>query len=155
MSDQSNPKQGQDGVSMPAPRTPDPNESYSPKILLREKSGDDRRDSTRRSYFVGVHIAADAEATFGLTGNISAGGLFVVAEDPPPLSSMVELEFLLDDASTLVVEGEVRWVRRNWDKDERRPPGFGVEFTELDPIQHQQLAALLDELDSSTEAPDS
>ncbi len=151
MSDQGKSNQTPDGgVTMPASRTPDSMENYSPKILLREKAADDRRDSERRAYYVGVHIATDAEATFGLSGNISAGGLFVVAEDPPPLSSTVELDFLLDDIGTsLVVEGEVRWVRQQWDRENSRPPGFGVEFVELNPIQREVLADLLEDLDAS------
>lgn len=133
---------------MPDSRTPDALQSHSPKILLRKKANDDRRGAPRHAYYVGVHIAADAEVSFGLSGNISAGGLFVVAEDPPPLGSRVELDFLLRDTVTsLIVEGEIRWVRQVWDRETNQPPGFGVEFDDLNPIQREALAELLDELE--------
>ncbi|QDG52988.1 hypothetical protein FIV42_20230 [Persicimonas caeni] len=153
MSDQEKPAEPRDDrVTLPASRTPDALESYSPQILLRQKADDDRRGSERRAYYVGVHIATDAEATFGLSGNISAGGIFVVAEDPPPLGSRVELDFLLENTDTsLVVEGEVRWVRGQWDRQEGHPPGFGVEFDALNPIQREVLDEMLDKLDISSE----
>ena len=149
MSDRGKPGVPQDGgVEMPSSATPDATESYSPKILLRSKPADDRRDCARRSYYVGVHIAGDAEVSFGLSGNISEGGIFVVTRDPPPLSARVELEFLLKDTSaSLIVEGEVRWVRRQWTEEEALPPGFGVEFDELKSTQRDVLAKLLAELD--------
>ncbi len=148
MTDRSDPEPSAKAVNMPASSAPDAGESYSPRILLREKTDEERRESTRREYFVGVHIATEREAAFGLSGNISSGGIFVVAEDPPSLGSRVELEFLLDDATSLRVEGEVRWVRRQWDQQERRPPGFGVEFDDLDAAQRDQLAELLEALDA-------
>lgn len=151
MTDQAEPDSPDDGVNMPASRTPDADGAYSPKILLREKTGEDRRESERRSYYVGVHIATDREAAFGLSGNISSGGLFVVTEDPPGLGSRLELEFLVEGTATLVVHGEVRWVRRQWDRQENRPPGFGVEFDALEADQQAELEALLATLDAAHE----
>jgi Tfp pilus assembly protein PilZ len=170
MTEEGTPDDSAKGVTLPFPRTPQGNDSYSPKIFLREKlddDGDDRREEPRRTYYVGVHLQTQDAEGFGLTGNISSSGLFVVAEDPPPLGSQVTLDFLLaddpelpDSTDSLVVDGEVRWVRppsddQPSDDQDPRPPGFGVEFASLDPIQHQRLAELLDQLDTPADVESS
>ena len=180
MTNEGAPDDSAKGVTMPFPRTPEGHDSYSPKIFLREKlddEGDDRREEPRRTYYVGVHLETHDDQRFGLTGNISSGGLFVVAENPPPLGSRVTLDFLLaddpelpDSTDSLVVDGEVRWVRQPSDdqpsddqpsdaspSDEQapQPPGFGVEFDPLDPIQQQRLAELLDQLDAPVDVESS
>jgi uncharacterized protein (TIGR02266 family) len=156
MTDHGTPENPPTGVTLPASNTPDAYENYSPKIFLRQKvadGDDDRRNELRRTYYVGVHIETQIEERFGLTGNISSGGLFVVAENPPPLGSEIALDFLLsDDTASLIVEGVVRWVRQDWDDEGKRPPGFGVEFDEFPPAQRQLLADLLDELDAPSSA---
>lgn len=147
MSDGKNAPESDQSVEMPVSAAPDADTSHSPQILLREKADEDRRGSKRRSYYVGVHVATDREEVFGLTGNISAGGLHVVTDDLPSLGDVVELDFLLEGDETLVVRGEVRWVRPEWDREAHKPPGFGVEFGEFDATEKDRLARLLDSLD--------
>lgn len=57
--------------------------------------------------------------------DLSAGGAFVRATEPPPVATEVELSITSPGGDTLVAVGTVAWLRQGKD------PGFGVEFAEL------------------------
>jgi hypothetical protein len=59
--------------------------------------------------------------------NLSLGGLFVKADEAPPLGTPISLELGAAGRYLGFAEGEVAWVRTRGDR------GFGVRFTQLKP----------------------
>jgi uncharacterized protein (TIGR02266 family) len=84
-----------------------------------------------------VAVSQNGSGQNGVTADISVGGLYVAADQSLPRESAVDLAFSLpgDDASqSIVAKGRVVW--ENGSTDQKKayyPPGFGVEFTEIDP----------------------
>ena len=75
----------------------------------------------------------DAEGQLlGFAKNISAGGLFISAKDPPAVGSVFKLKFKLPGGETTVAcQGEVVW-RRERDPYSAYDSGMGVRFVNLD-----------------------
>jgi len=71
----------------------------------------------------------------GRVSDLSMGGAFVEASDPPFEGAQVYLTFTAPSAwDPLELPAEVRW---------RKPGGFGVRFRELTAAQAQALHALV------------
>jgi len=77
-----------------------------------------------------------------LTRDICMGGVFIITSHRVSLRSSIDLEisFELDD-SVLHCRGRIAWI--NAGQVETCPPGFGVEFVEVD---KQTLGRLLHDL---------
>ena len=78
-----------------------------------------------------------------LTRDICAGGVFIITSHRLPLDSPIDLEisFGVDDP-VIHCRGRVAWI--NMGQVETFPPGFGVEFVEVD---EQMIEQLLNDLD--------
>ena len=63
--------------------------------------------------------------------NLSPGGMFIRADSAPEKGSLVFLQFSLEDGSQLI-EGVAEVVRTVAPGGEE-PPGFGVQFREMNP----------------------
>jgi uncharacterized protein (TIGR02266 family) len=64
--------------------------------------------------------------------NISAGGVFLLADKPLAPETKVELELLLPDLKEPVkASGEVVWNQR------QDPSGFAVKFTEISEVSRE------------------
>ena len=85
----------------------------------------------RRRYFIdGVSCRIGPEAVPVV--NLSPGGLFASAQDPPTPGEAVELELLLPEAP-IKMHGTVRWINDGAStNDGRLPMGYGVQLTDLD-----------------------
>jgi hypothetical protein len=71
----------------------------------------------------------------GRVSDLSIGGAFVEASDPPMEGARLWLTFSTPTAwDPLELPAEVRW---------RKPSGFGVQFSALTPTQAQALHALV------------
>jgi len=58
--------------------------------------------------------------------NLSSGGMFLLAEEPLPEETKLNLELFLPLVSTPVrIKGEVVWQKR------QEPSGFAIKFTEI------------------------
>jgi uncharacterized protein (TIGR02266 family) len=80
----------------------------------------------------------------GVTGNLGEGGIFVHAPAPFPSGSRLRIRIDLGAAEgggPVELEGRVTWVRRQGD---RRLPGYGVRFTQIDPADRDRIRRLLD-----------
>ena len=81
-----------------------------------------------------IDLGKGSEHNFytGLTNNISEGGVFI--STPQVLDIGTKIKFPLNLPGMMegeIVEGEVRWVRREGRSDENVPPGVGIQFTKL------------------------
>ena len=87
----------------------------------------------RVPYYSQVTIRDDKDLFYGMTGDISSGGLFVATFDRLPEEGEIRLSFTLPDDKTTIVEtsGRVVWMNSKDRPVSRLPEGFGVEFTSI------------------------
>ena len=85
-----------------------------------------------RRRHVRVEVAAAARVNWGdrsetyQTSNISAGGVFLLADSLPEAEHEIELDLFLPQVHAPVrAKGEVVWFRR------QEPSGFAVKFTKI------------------------
>lgn len=75
--------------------------------------------------------------------NVSLGGLFVDADHPPPVGTLVKLELRLtsgdDEPETILVSGLVRW-RQRWSQ----PRGMGIEFIDFEGLGERDFKEWLE-----------
>jgi two-component system cell cycle response regulator DivK len=89
-----------------------------------------------------VTIQDRDDVYYGMTGDISVGGLFVATFDRLPEKGEIRLSFVLqkEDPALFEVKGQVVWV--NSKKSPVRsniPEGFGLEFTNLSGAERSAL----------------
>jgi uncharacterized protein (TIGR02266 family) len=79
---------------------------------------------------VSVVFGLGGEQVTAETRNVGLGGVFVATLEPPSVGQRVSLHLSLPDwDESLVVAGEVRWVRGADDnRDPEGIPGMGVKF---------------------------
>ncbi len=72
-----------------------------------------------------------------MVDDLSVGGAFVRAEQPPGVGDEVELAISVPNGETLATKGSVAWIRHG------KNPGFGVEFADLHGDTGRRLRGLL------------
>lgn len=98
---------------------------------------DFERRRRRFTYSIDVEFLKDGEPRYGVTADISKGGLFIaVANDSMP-DDPVDLMFSLPKGGKdilVAARGRVAWENKNSErKKPDYPPGVGIEFTDIDP----------------------
>ena len=72
--------------------------------------------------------------------NISAGGLFIVTQNPKPIGTKLSFEFSVrDGAPSVIGKGIVRWVESDLSKTQ----GMGIQFLELNEEGKKELMEVL------------
>ena len=94
-------------------------------------------------FFQGVRLP-------GIVRNVSTRGVYVELSELPPADSRVVLTFsLAGDRTYIACEGRVRWLNPPSSfegcsvPNSNLPPGCGVEFLRLDPLDRQRIDALV------------
>ena len=65
-------------------------------------------------------------------GNLGAGGLFIKTTQSLPVGTPLNLEFNLPDSDHIIkTKGKVVWTRSNETSDEKKPPGMGIQFIDI------------------------
>ena len=92
----------------------------------------------RVPYYSQVTIRDDNDLFYGMTGDISSGGLFVATFDRLPEEGEIRLSFTLPDEKTTIVEtsGRVVWLNSKNRPVSPLPEGFGVEFTSISHVEY-------------------
>jgi c-di-GMP-binding flagellar brake protein YcgR len=86
----------------------------------------ERRRYDRASIRVGVRVKTEDGFKHYSSDNLSAGGVFLLAQDSPEEESVLEMELFIPSVSLPVrAKGEVVWRQR------QEPRGFAVKFTEI------------------------
>lgn len=95
----------------------------------------------RAPYYSQVTIRDDGDVYYGMTGDISGGGLFVATFDKLPAEGEVRLSFTLPDDKTTLVEkrGRVVWLNSKNHPVSPLPEGFGVEFMSVSREEYQAI----------------
>ncbi len=76
----------------------------------------------------------------GMTLDICPGGVFIITSAMVPPKSRIRLELRIDHGTPLICHGEVIWINKG--QVDHYPPGFGVQFIDL---EESALAILLAE----------
>jgi uncharacterized protein (TIGR02266 family) len=93
---------------------------------MSEFPSDDRRRHPRVPVGIIVRIESPDGARRFYSKDISAGGVFLLAEDPLLEETRVELEMYLPLVNSPVrAKGEVVWKQR------QGPSGFAIQFTDI------------------------
>jgi hypothetical protein len=101
-----------------------------------------QRASRRRLASTLVQFRAQGRADFGLSYNVSAGGLYVRTLAPPG-SGKIELSVEVGRGPATQLLGEVAWSRAlSYDGTATVPPGFGVKIVEASEAARVALASL-------------
>jgi uncharacterized protein (TIGR02266 family) len=91
-----------------------------------------RRAFQRTPLAVEVSLHSEHNFYAGVTGDISEGGLFVSADDQPPVGMVVDIVLALPGSPVShSIRGVVRWVRPADVCGTGIEPGFGLAFTEI------------------------
>jgi uncharacterized protein (TIGR02266 family) len=91
----------------------------------------DRRILPRWELRAMVTLESDDNLYAGISSDVSAGGIFVATDEPPPVGSDVAITVTLPDANVLELSGSVRWVRDHDVASDGLPTGCGIEWDEL------------------------
>lgn len=74
-----------------------------------------------------------------VSGNISAGGMFLITQDPYPPGTTFRISFgLPPHEKTVEATGRVVWSRPQKENPERQP-GMGIEFLEIDEQDRERI----------------
>lgn len=90
----------------------------------------DRRRLERFQCKIRVRWSDGSTVAEGCTWDVSADGGFICSNPAEPQERIVELELLLAGGTLVRCKGKVAWVNRG--QLESYPPGFGVEFLDLE-----------------------
>jgi len=94
--------------------------------MVGSKAGRERRIHARAPIGVIVRLEGPDGARHYYSKNLSAGGVFLLAEEPLAEETLVEMELFLPLVSTPVrAKGEVVWQQR------QEPSGFAVKFHDI------------------------
>jgi uncharacterized protein (TIGR02266 family) len=125
-----------------------------PTLIRRRPAGMERRKAARLPIEVDIHVEGAALRFDATTGDLSAGGLFVLTQRTIPIGTHVMLGFTLPNGASLEVLGSVQWHHTGDDRNDEDPlhvsrgPGLGLSFFCLDPAGK----ALLERFCSTREA---
>ena len=92
------------------------------------ESGDQTRTGPRAAARFRVDYAHEGNYLISCTQNISADGIFVCTEAPPPVGTVVQLVFSVGDLTEVAVAARVAWVGPPGGVSE---PGMGLRFLDL------------------------
>jgi len=117
-----------------------------------DDTGENRRTRRRVQVSSSVEVQSTADLMTGAGADVSVGGIYVVAPEPLPVGSLVELEFRLDRVDRRIeVLGEVRWHQEQPLGDETRH-GLGLEFVDLSEQDRSALRSYIEGADSGGSA---
>ncbi len=115
-------------------------------VMVHPRGDDPRRAFPRHGAHFAVRFATVEDFVLEYAANISAGGVFVHTEDPPPLKTVVRVEMELPGGGGMVpARGVV--VHRLTPEDAKAKntlPGMGVQFVDSDDQFRERIDAAID-----------
>jgi uncharacterized protein (TIGR02266 family) len=98
----------------------------------------------------GPRIVASIEISFENAGasvsssilNLIRGGVFIKADNPLPIDSLLSLRFHLPgDPEAMDIQGRVVWIKQ---RSGVFPAGMGIQFMELSPSDQEKIQAFVE-----------
>ncbi|MCB9593429.1 MAG: TIGR02266 family protein [Sandaracinaceae bacterium] len=103
----------------------------------------ERREALRAELEVEVGLEGANRFYSGVTGDLSAGGLFVATDTPLMVGTELVLSFLLPDGYRIATDAVVAWVRAPRYRPDELPAGMGVRFERLSDTDRNALSHFL------------
>jgi uncharacterized protein (TIGR02266 family) len=80
------------------------------------------------------------------SNDISRGGVFIKAQKPLAVGTLLKFDFLLQDQSTLIHGvGRVVWRRDEHEADANNPAGMGIKFIKMDPASRAVVQRIVED----------
>lgn len=87
---------------------------------------------------VSIELPGTTRETFRtVSTNLSAHGMFIKYNPPPPKGEIVRFHLFLKGGNTISGRGEVRWVQESWSP--HHPSGVGIKFINISPIEEKEI----------------
>lgn len=99
----------------------------------------ERRIAPRAFFKTGASFQAENYFFTGFTEDVSGGGLSLATYDLMKMGADVEVEFTLLDGHIVRAAGVVRWIRDLRNEEAGAPPGMGIEFRDLAPVDRDAI----------------
>ena len=91
-----------------------------------------RRTEERTSMKIRISFKRANDFFRAYIGNLGSGGLFIKTTQSLPVGTLLNLEFNLPDSDYVIkTKGKVVWTRSNETSDEKKPPGMGIQFIDI------------------------
>jgi type IV pilus assembly protein PilZ len=116
-------------------------------MRLQPAGEDPRRTFPRVNARFAVRFATVQDFVLEYAANISAGGIFVETQNPPPLKTVVRVEMELPGGAAVPAQGLV--VHRVTPDDANKrgtAPGMGVQFIDANDAFRQRIDAAIDHI---------
>ena len=102
---------------------------------------DERRERTRYPARIDVNYRHGDTYLFSRSSNVSELGIFLVSSNPPPVDTVLDLEFHIPNArQPLRVSGRVAWIENGRGGAD---PGMGIQFVQLSAEIRKQIRSLI------------
>jgi CRP/FNR family transcriptional regulator, cyclic AMP receptor protein len=99
-----------------------------------------RRAEERTSAKIRINFKSASDFFRAYIGNLGTGGLFIKTTQTIPAGTILNLEFNLPDSDHFIqAKGKVIWARSKGESDERKPPGLGIQFVDMNSEDNQRL----------------
>jgi uncharacterized protein (TIGR02266 family) len=96
----------------------------------------ERRSGKRVMAGIEIKVVQNEDYLISYSKNISAEGMFIRTDNPPPKGDIINLKFTFASYDPISVYAEVVWVNTNASTDD----GIGIKF--IDPPEHIRTAIL-------------
>jgi len=110
------------------------------QLLNEAAATPDQRRSERIPLEARITMASQSNFWAGFSENLSDGGVFVAAVDPPAIGELVPVHIQTSDGRAMLVWGEVRWHREDSDGN---LTGCGIRFLNVDERARETLQAMM------------
>lgn len=98
----------------------------------------ERRQTFRTEAEIKITYRTEKKATRGYIGNLSTGGLFILADPPLDVGEQIEVTFFLPKSEVIInARAEICWKRESDPNDETVKAGMGVKFIPKKPIEKE------------------
>ena len=99
-------------------------------------TGSERRFEKRVRAEISIKVVQNEDYLISYSKDISAEGMFIRMDDPPPKGDIINLQFSFDSYEPMSMDAEVVWVNTNAATEN----GIGVHF--IDPPEQVRTAIL-------------
>lgn len=91
-------------------------------------SNEERRINKRTDTKFEISYVHKNDYLISFTKNISADGMFVETESPPPVGSVIKLIFSMDNLKKIEINAEVIWINKGASSKDH---GMGLKFLDM------------------------
>lgn len=109
-----------------------------------------KRQEERASAKIKISFKKESDFFRAYISNLAGGGLFIKTAKNVPVDTLLNLEFNLPDSNQVIrTKGRVAWTRSKDKSSEKKPPGMGIQFIDMNPENKKLLQDCIASVNSS------